>query len=255
MSFLPSCDAREDAARSLAEIYGVSIRDVERVLLSPEVTEIAQTYDEIGKQGFHFVVAHLLKASPRHEFTHACYYHSTSYDGDPSWFDDGLLGSSQGVEKFLDKIIRWIPDHQRQSVIGASRRLVRDRSQLEGSNAESCGPYAWNTLAAASSVSSGMRYRVPEAIQDLWTPSGIGRGGLIDLRPIINERLKPAVVKFKGKTLDLDDYCAVLWAYLLSDDGECHLTHTFLGGGVSIPPEDIIEIIDVNLGGSQDARS
>lgn len=37
VSFLPSCDDRDDAVRSLAKIYGVSVRDVERVLLTPEV--------------------------------------------------------------------------------------------------------------------------------------------------------------------------------------------------------------------------
>lgn len=251
VSFLPSCDDRDDAVRSLAKIYGVSVRDVERVLLTPEVIEIAQRYDEIGKPGFHFVVAHLLKASPQYEFTHACYYHSTSYDGDPSWFDEGLLGTSQGVERFLGKIIEWIPEEYRRAVLAESRRLVRCRSEFEGSKSESCGPYAWNTLAAASSADSGIRYRIPEAIQDLWTPSGIGSGGLIDLSGIVEDKLRPVVVKFKGKTSDIDDYCSVLWACLLSDDRECHLTHTFHGKGVAVPPEDILEIIEIDPPRSQ----
>ncbi|WP_333690001.1 hypothetical protein [Pseudomonas syringae] len=68
---------------------------------------------------------------------------------------------------------------------------------------------------------------------------------MIDLRAAIEERLKPVVVKFKGKTTSTDDYCATLWDYLLSDDGECHLTHTFTGNGLAIRKEDIVALMEV----------
>ncbi|MNG32710.1 hypothetical protein D3C84_1187890 [compost metagenome] len=68
---------------------------------------------------------------------------------------------------------------------------------------------------------------------------------MVDLKGIIEERLKPVVVKFKGKISNIDDYCATLWAYLLSDDGECHLIHTFTGNGLAIPKEDIVALMDV----------
>lgn len=245
MSFIPSCDHREDTIRSLSEIYAVSTDKIDSTLRTPEVLEIAEVYSQIDTPEFHFVVCHLLKASPRTDITHACYYHSTSYGGCPSWFDEGLLGSSQGVGRFLDKIAEWLPPEKQLVAKQAARKIVKLRSEYEGYTAEVCGPYAWNTFTAASSSPSGVRYRVPEAIQDLWSPSFCGNGGLVDLRGIIEERLKPVVVKFKGKISNIDDYCATLWAYLLSDDGECHLRHTFTGNGLAIPKEDIVALMDV----------
>lgn len=245
MNFIPSCDDREDAIRSLSEIFKVSSRDIERVLQAPEILEIAQDCHQINTLGFHFVVSHILKASPRQEITHACYYHSTSYDGDASWFDEGLLGTEGGAGRFLEKIAEWIPAMMLETARHSVRRIVETRSGYEGATAESTGPYAWNTFTAASSSYSGIRYRVPEAIRDLWSPSGPEEGGLVDLEGIIKDKLKPVVIKFKGKISDLDDYCAVLWAYLLSDNGDCHLTHTFIGNGEAICREDIVAIIDI----------
>lgn len=245
MSYIPSCDNREDAIRSLSEIYKVSIEGIGRVLLNVEVLELAQVYSEIDSWGFRFVVSHLLKSDPNFEITHACYYHSTSYDGCPSWFEDGLLGSAEGVGRFLEKIVEWIPFEKQVLAIEAVKGIVNQRSGFEGATPETCGPYAWDTFIAASSSSNGVRYRVPEAIQDLWCSSLCGRSELVDLRTIIEERLKPVVVKFKGKISDVDRYCTNLWGFLLSDDGECHLTHTFVGNGKTIPKEEIIALIDV----------
>lgn len=246
MSSIPSCDHREDAIRSLSEIYAVSTEEIGRVLQTSEVLEIAQVYSQIDSQGFHFVISHLLKASPRSDITHACYYHSTSYDGCPSWFDDGLLGSAQGAGRFLEKITEWLPLDKQVVAKEAVNGIVRRRSEYEGATAGTCGPYAWDTFTAASSSANGVSYRVPEAIQDLWSSSLCGSGGLVDLRAVIEERLKPVVVKFRGKISNIDDYCVTLWAYLLSDDGECHLTHTFTGNGQTIPKEDIVALMDVS---------
>lgn len=245
MSFIPSCDNRTDAIHSLAGIYEVSTETVEQVLLTPEMVKIAKAYAKIDDPHFHFVVSQLLGAFPREEITHAYYYHSTSYDGSPSWFDEGLLGSSQGVGRFLDKIVDWLPLDKQQSVKSVANRIVRLRSELEGSKADRCGPYAWNTLSAASSSEDGIFYRVPEAIRDIGSPDFYGSEGGIDLRQIIEERLKPVVVKFKGKTLNIDDYCATLWAYVFSGDDEYHLAHTFVCDGVTIPKAHIHALIEL----------
>ncbi|WP_425928735.1 hypothetical protein [Pseudomonas sp. NyZ201] len=246
MNFIPSCDHRKDAIRSLSEIYAVSTKEIERVLQNSEVLKIAEVYSQINSQGFHFVVCHLLNASPRPDIIYACYYHSTSYDGCPSWFDEGLLSSSQGAERFLEKIIEWLPVEKQVSAKTAVKVIVKRRSEYEGATAETCGPYAWDTFTAASSSPNGVRYRVPETIQDLWSSSFCGGGGLIDLREVIGERLKPVVVKFKVKISSIDNYCATLWAYLLSDNGECHLTHTFMGDGQTVVKDDIIALMDVS---------
>lgn len=245
MGSIPSCDCREDAIRSLSEIYAVSTEQIDIVLRTKEVLRLAEVYSQIGSPSFLDLVCELLKASPRADITHACYYHSTSYDGSPSWFDEGLLGSSQGVGRFLDKITEWLPLEKRTVAKSVAEEIVKQRSELEGTEAGKCGPYAWNTLTAASSNPNGVRYRVPEAIQDLWDPSFCGQGRVVDLSEIIKERLKPVVVKFKGTISDIDEYCATLWAYLLSDNGECHLTHTFIGTGYAIPNEDIVALMDV----------
>ncbi|SPO54113.1 conserved protein of unknown function [Pseudomonas sp. JV551A1] len=245
MSFVPSCDSREDAINSLAQIYAVSSDDIERVLRDPTVQEIAQEWGEIQKPGFHYIVWHLLNAYPREDITHAYYYHSTSYGGCPSWFDEGLLGSMQGVGRFLDKIMGLIPEDKRPMAKPVAAGIVKLRSEYEGSAGDATGPWAWNTLTAASSSEDGMNFRIPEAIRDMWSSSFCGGGGTVDLREVIEGHLKPVVVKFKGKTTDIYDYCASLWAYLLSDDGECHLTHTFRGTGQTIPREDIAAVIDV----------
>jgi hypothetical protein len=243
MSFIPSCDDREDAIISLSQIYAVSAEEIDMILLNPEVQEIADVYSEIHKPAFHYVITHLLKAPPRVDITHAYYYHSTSYDGCPSWFDEGLLGSSQGVERFIDKIVEWLPSEKQLSVKHAVMEIVKCRSEFEGSIAEGCRPYAWCTFTAA--CSSRFCYRVPEAIQDLWSPNLCGNGALVDLSRIIEERLKPVVVKFKGEISDIDDYCATLWAYLLSDNDECQLIHTFRGNGLALPKENIVALMEV----------
>lgn len=244
MDFVPGCDHREDAIGSLARIYAVSNEKIAAVLESFEVLEIAQVYSQIDSEGFHFVVSHLLKSYPRSDIMHAYYYHSTSYDGRPSWFDDGLLGSSRGAGRFLEKITDWFPLEKQAVAKEAVERIVKLRSEYEGATAETCGPYAWDTLTAASSSSNGVSYRVPEAIQDLWSSSFCGNGGLVDLRAVVEDKLRPVVVKFKGKISNIDDYCTTLWAYLLSDDGECHLRHTFKGDGKTIPREDIVALLE-----------
>lgn len=246
MSFIPSCDDRADAIRSLSEIYTVPTQEIERVLRAPEVRKIAKKYEEIGRPGFHFVVCHLLGASPRIDITHACYYHSTSYGGCPSWFDEGLHGSSQGVGRFLEKITELLPPGIYLEAKQTARGIVERRSSDERATADTCGPYAWNTFTAASFSTSGVSYRVPEAIRDMCSLRSGGIGEEVDLAAIIMDGLKPVVVKFKGKVSDINDYSATLWAYLLSDGGECHLTHTFLGNGLSIPREDIVALIDVS---------
>ncbi|OWJ93193.1 hypothetical protein B6S59_17310 [Pseudomonas sp. A46] len=245
MSFIPSCDNKEDAIKSLAKIYAVPVKEIERILTHPDVVEIAKSDTELLSPYFPAVISLILKSSPRYEIAHAAYYHSTSYDGRPSWFDEGLLGSSAGIGRFIEKISGLIPKERREAVVQESRRIVAFRSELEGSAAEGTGPYAWNTLAAASSSENGIRYQVPEAIQDLLGSSFVGHGDLIDLAGGIREKLRPVVVKFKGATSDLDTYCSVLWGYLLSENGETHLTHTFIGNGVGIPKESILAIIDV----------
>jgi hypothetical protein len=245
MNFIPSCDNKEDAIRSLAQIYTVPDEEIERILTHPEVVEIAKSYAELSSPFFLYFISQLLKSTPRYELTHAAYYHSTSYDGNAAWFDEGLLGSSHGIERFIYKISGLISDEKIEAVFQEGRRIVALRSSLEGSTAATTGPYAWNTLAAASSEENGSRYRIPEAIQDLWGGSLLGNGGLIDLGDVIRENLKPVVVKFIGATSDLDDYCSVLWGYLLSEDGETHLTHTFIGGGMGVPRENILAIIDI----------
>lgn len=246
MTFIPSCDNREDAIRSLSEIYSVSTEEIARVLKTPELQEISEVPPEINTTSFLFVVCHLLNASPGLEITHACYYHSTSYNGCPSWFDDGLLGSSQGAERFLEKIAELIPSDKKDVAETVVKSILKLRSECEGTTAEASGPYAWDTLAAASSNPSAVRYRVPEAIRDLWSPSFYGTGGLVDLSAVIQERLKPVVVKFKGEISHIDNYCISLWAYLLSDDDERHLIHSFRGNGQTISKEDIVALIDVS---------
>lgn len=246
MNFVPSCDSREDAIRSLSEIYAVPTQEIERVLLAPEIIEIAEIYSQINSQGFHFVVWYLLKSSPRTDISYAYYYHSTSYDGCESWFNKGLLSSSQGVVQFLEKIIQWLPREEQVPVVAAAKAIVKRRSEYEGATSETCGPYAWNTLTAASTSPDGIRYRIPEAIQDLLSSNCCGGGGLVDLKGVIGEKLKPVVVKFKGRISDMDNYCASLWAYLLSDNGECHLVHTFIGDGENIDRDDIVELININ---------
>lgn len=241
MIFIPSCDNREDAIRSLSEIYSISTKKIEALLQNSTAQEIAERYSEIKTDSFHFVVHFLLGASPKSEITHAYFYHATSYDGSNSWFDEGLLGSAQGVKHFLEKISEWLPSDKHMAAEEAALEIVALRSEYESSTAEACGPYAWNTFAAAKSSS----YMVPEAIQDLHTGSMLIGGRSIDLSEIIKKRLKPVVVKFKGKISNIDDYCATLWAYLLSDDGECHLLHSFTGNGQAIPKEDILELMDV----------
>lgn len=226
MSFIPSCDHREDSIKSLSEIYSVSTEEIDRVLRESQAQGITEPPSESEVPYFLFVMHRLLIASPRADITHACHYHSTSYSGCPSWFDEGLLGSSQAVERFLDKISDWLPPKKLLAAKQEFRKVVNDRSEGEGSTAEMCGPYAWDTFTAASSSPSGINYRVPEA---LLPSSFYGNEELAnDLRGIIEERLKPVVVKFKGKISNFDTYCATLWAYLLSDDGKFNLTHTFI---------------------------
>lgn len=245
MSFIPSCDDSADALNSLANIYGVSHDAIRETLKHPTVLEIASDYGEMDSPWFPIVISRLLEADPRDEMTHAAYYHTTSYDGTSQWFDEGLHGSLEGALRFLEKIAHLVPAEIRDTVHQATATLIARRSEFEGTKAALAGPYAWNTLSAASAIEDGGKYQVPEVIRDLWSQSGIGVGGLIDLSESIRQQLKPVVVKFKGKTSDLGTYCATLWAYLLTQDEPTHLSHTFHGNGESIPRRDILALIDI----------
>lgn len=245
MNFLPSCDDREEAIKSLSFLYSVSTEKIAMILSDPKMQKF--TYFEINSDPFHYIVNRTLDSSPRYDITHACYYHSTSYSGCESWFNEGLLGASEGVLHFLDKIAHLIiPQEQVPHIKQRAQAVVKCRSELEGSKIEKLGPYAWNTFSAASAQVGGPSYSVPEAIQDLWSPSLCAEGGLIDLSGIIKEHLKPVVVKFKGKTSNINTYCATLWAYLLSGEDKYHLAHTFQDNGLAIPKQDIIELMHVS---------
>ncbi|HEP8970187.1 TPA: hypothetical protein VDU83_002525 [Pseudomonas aeruginosa] len=245
MSFIPSCDNGADALNSLATIYGVAEDAIQEILQHPDVLEIANISDQMSSEWFPAVIIQLLRSSPNYDLTHAAYYHTTSYDGSLEWFDEGLHGSLEGAQRFLEKISHWVPEELRDAVHQTTSALIARRSEYEGTRGALAGPYAWNTLTAASAAENGGKYQVPEVIRDLWSQSGIGNGGLIDLSERIRQHLKPVVVKFKGKTSDLDRYCSTLWAYLLTQDEPVHLTHTFQANGERIPRGDILALIDL----------
>ncbi len=127
-----------------------------------------------------------------------------------------------------------------------AQRVVMMRSEDEGFTAATTGPYAWSTYSAASKSEDGIRYRVPEAISDLWYGSEYVAGGLVNLTDVIERNLKPVVVKFKGKISNFDSHCAMLWAYVYSGSDECEIAQTFHGNGSAIPREDILELMDVS---------
>lgn len=245
MSFIPSCDNGADALNSLATIYRVSHDAIKGILQNETVLGIAEDLGEMESPWFPVVISQLLRASPHYELTHAAYYHTTSYDGSSDWFDDGLLGSLDGAQRFLEKIAHLVPKHQRELVSHMTRELLATRSGYEGTTASASGPYAWNTLTAACEIGKGLNYQVPEIIRDLWGKSGLGKFNVIDLSADIRQSLKPVVVKFKGKTSDWDTYCATLWAYLLTQEEPKHLTHTFHGNGERIPSTEILALIDL----------
>ncbi|OPE29616.1 hypothetical protein APB26_34350 [Pseudomonas aeruginosa] len=245
MSFIPSCDNSADALNSLANIYGVSHDAIREILLHPTVLEIAGEYGGMDSPWFPIVISQLLRSNPRYELDHAAYYHTTSYDGSSEWFEEGLLGSLAGAQRFLEKIAHLVPSHQRNAVGQMVSHLLATRSGCEGTTSSAAGPYAWNTFAAASGVGKGLNYQVPEIIQDIWGQSGLGKVSLIDLSDDICQNLRPVVVKFKGKTSDLDTYSATLWAYLLTLDDSKHLSHTFHATGESVPKFDILELIEL----------
>lgn len=115
MSFIPSCDNKEGAITTLSKIYSVSAKEIEKILTHPDVLEIGRCDTELLSPWFPFIVSRLLGATPRYEITSAAYYHSTSYDGCSAWFDEGLLGSSDGIQRFIEKISSLIPEEKREA--------------------------------------------------------------------------------------------------------------------------------------------
>lgn len=246
MNFIPSCDNQEDAVNSLARIYRVPNKRIVDLIHSDSVTKIVEYYSDCLRPDFLFFTSKFLESVPDYTITHAAYYHTTSYNGCESWFDESLLGAKRGIQKFLENISEHIPENMREEVFEKSSELSVQRSNYERLTSKSAGPYAWNTLEAASSPSKGFGYRIPEIIQDLWNPSGIGSGGFIDLSPLIEDKLKPVVVKFIGKTSCLNDYCGSLFAYLFAEESDVvHVQHTFDGNGSAIPQDKILELIDL----------
>ncbi|MCX5470202.1 hypothetical protein OSH04_00590 [Alcaligenes sp. A-TC2] len=244
MNFIPSCDSREDAIRSLSLIYCVSIEKIEETLQDEEIFQFNEPYRDCNSDAFQFLLSRKLTA--RNDIKNACFYHSTSYDGNSSWFDDGLLGSSQGVNTFIEKISHLLSQEKLKLAKQQAQRVVMMRSEDEGFTAATTGPYAWSTYSAASKSEDGIRYRVPEAISDLWYGSEYVAGGLVNLTDVIERNLKPVVVKFKGKISNFDSHCAMLWAYVYSGSDECEIAQTFHGNGSAIPREDILELMDVS---------
>lgn len=247
---LISCDDVDDASRSLSIIYGVEKSDVARVCSGdwPQWLTNAAENEEPYQSLFNStyipeLFRQHLNAGGISLPVECAFYHRTSYDGTREWFSEGLLPSSDAALVFLQKVKVHLEDYE---VISSSiHENLSMRESFEGAGAG--GPYAFDVLDDAKGAGcSGSDYRLPEFF--------IMDGGVIggeELRDVLLRKLKPVVVKFRGKTQRPDCYITNLWHYLFREygrdgmSGTSHFTCTFSGGGIAVPVENIVDLIEL----------
>lgn len=111
-----------DALNSLSKYYGISVEKI-KIKLREIKKLIDQNKAVGGDQGMSLLnIRLLLNAKPEKKIIKArvSYYHHTTSDDTPDWFQDGLLSNKKGLDSYITKIKSLIPNLLTDSVIDES---------------------------------------------------------------------------------------------------------------------------------------
>jgi len=235
MSFIPSCDNDKDALLSISKIYGVEENRVYDLI--GLINKADYSYWDLAGDDFSKFVCDYFEKYPSKDIKYAYFYHTTSYNGKESWFNEGILGSSRSIEVFLNKTKEFIPVNKFNNLACYVRAQINTRSEYESAINNACGPYSWSTLSGARN--QGINYIIPESIRDFNDD---------EIEKILRLKLIPVILKFKGLVKDINLYSSTLIAYLYSKlhgESDFHLSHQHICNGETIPKENISEFIEL----------
>ena len=100
-----SCDDIDDAFRSLALFYGVTVDAVKSVYENswPACLHSELRFCEFVDEQWVWPLGRYLNSESCNYDLPACFYHRTCFNGDPNWFSGGLLNAQEGATAFFTK--------------------------------------------------------------------------------------------------------------------------------------------------------
>jgi hypothetical protein len=248
-SFL-SCDDTEDAIRSLALAYDIQKEKINRVFEDewPDFLPCDVENDMFKDERLAWCMAQYMR-SPDVEGCNLplIYYHRGLFNGDKSWFQRGLLSSEEGAAAFLEHLRPNLPvgcDFESIKSFALSNIFDRTNGEFEWGG----GPYAFDRLDDAKGAQkSGLDYSTPEFFMgSIWKLTSHDYCSASALIQVCRENFLPVVVKFMADNSRIRAYVNNLWHYLHRKKFNIDLEpncYTFVGGGVTVPQSQILELI------------
>jgi hypothetical protein len=240
-----SYDDKEDAIKSLANYYSISVDTLKSKIIDVynyiENLKSDDFYSEYFDNGMMLVnIGYLLNPNLcelENSKIHISFYHRCASDGKDNWFKEGLLNSVDGIECFWHKLVSLVPDIEE---IGISLESLKKRIRRKGFDEEQSekdginGFYRYKD--AIDKENSG--FNIPEVFDDLCKGESYQK-----LKSKILTVLKPTVVKFyvERDITELNNILRYYWE-LVGNDEDVGQTATNVGRGKTIPYENIERI-------------
>lgn len=245
-----SCDNVDDAIRSLALAYAIDDRDVYQVYHAgwPDFLEKDVGDDFFQDDRLTWIMSqHMRCADITNRDRLTAYYHRSIYDGNSSWYRNGLMNATDGAIAFLEHLRSKLPPECNFETVSAlAIANITDRTNMEP--AWGGGPYAFDRLEDAKNAQkSSMDYSTPEFFRgDSWSFIANGCCNADMLIEICKKNFEPVVVKFLAKPTKTEWYVNNLWHYLHCKRFDLELTtnhYSFVGGGQVVKHDQIVELI------------
>ncbi|MCP2092019.1 UNVERIFIED_ORG: hypothetical protein J2Y81_008125 [Paraburkholderia sediminicola] len=245
------CETRLSAEASLLETFGCSSQDLQCFLTDPGHEAF---FDEHWKSLpeydlFLYERACAALGNPRLP-TELCWFHCTRVPAGTT-FDAGILPLGQVLPLLKDTLLNLIEDT-------AAKREIDQAFAREGGlgfhfgnklgDPLHWGPYAILVREVASCANDLGQHdylAMPEIIEDLCEEVELASG--LDLLPVFQERLRPAVVKFVAPAGNSAEFAVrVALRYLQSSFREGTPGHgsvwCFDGENTAVPPEQVLKV-------------
>jgi len=240
-----SYDDKEDAIRSLANYYSISVNALNYKIIDVynyiEKLKSDDFYSEYSANGMMLVnIGYLLNPNLcelENSKIQISFYHRCASDGNSSWFKEGLLNGVDGIECFWNKLVSLAPDIEKMGIspealnrIIRTKGLAEEQSEKDGVN----GFYRYKD--AIDKENAG--YDIPEVFDDLCKGESYQQ-----LKAKILTVLKSTVVKFyvERDITELNNILEYYWELVWNDE-EVGQTATNAGRGKTIPYENIERI-------------
>lgn len=240
-----SYDDKEDAIRSLANYYSISVDTLNFKIIDVynyiENLKSDDFYSEYSANGMMLVnIGYLLNPNLcelENSKIQISFYHRCASDGKDYWFKEGLLNSEDGIECFWHKLVSLVPDIEKMGISLESlkkriqgKALAEEQSEKDGVN----GFYRYKDAIDKKNSA----FDIPEVFNDLCKGESYQK-----LKAKILTVLKPTVVKFyvERDITELNNILEHYWELVWNDEGVGQ-TATNVGRGKTIPYENIERI-------------